>query len=77
MGIAPERRGDLFSPFSRLDADSKGIDGSGIGLAVSKRMVELMDGRIGVESTSGEGSTFWLELPLYGGAPGVNGENND
>ncbi len=78
-GIPPERLGDLFSPFSRLDADRKGIDGTGIGLAVSKRMMELMGGRIGVDSTPGEGSTFWLELPLADRTAGTaaTGENDD
>jgi len=63
-GIAPELQSQLFQPFARLDADNKCIDGTGIGLAISKRMVELMGGRIGVESEPGHGSEFWIELRL-------------
>ena len=61
-GIAPEQQSQLFQPFARLDADKKGIDGTGIGLAISKRMIELMGGRIGVASEPGQGSEFWIEL---------------
>jgi len=63
-GIAAEYMGELFRPFSRLAAEGSTIEGTGIGLALSKRLVELMDGRMGVESELGQGSTFWLELPL-------------
>lgn len=63
IGIAPEQHAELFEPFQRLGADEKGIEGTGIGLAISKRLIEAMGGRIGVESTPGVGSTFWLEVP--------------
>jgi signal transduction histidine kinase/ActR/RegA family two-component response regulator len=53
----------LFSPFERLQADRTTIEGTGLGLALSKRLVELMGGRIGVKSTPNEGSLFWIELP--------------
>ena len=63
-GLTAEQLGRLFVPFERLDAEAKQIQGTGIGLALSKRLVELMGGTIGVESTPGAGSTFWLQLPL-------------
>jgi len=62
-GLNPKQQALLFNPFERLDAEKAAIEGTGIGLALSKRLMELMQGRIGVESTPGVGSTFWLELP--------------
>jgi signal transduction histidine kinase len=67
-GIPPERQGELFQPFSRLGAEATSVEGTGIGLAICKRLVEMMDGRIGFESTPGVGSTFWVELPAAGSA---------
>ncbi|MEO9181370.1 MAG: PAS domain S-box protein [Acidimicrobiales bacterium] len=61
-GVAPQLHDRLFAPFDRLDAESKGIDGTGLGLALSKGLVEAFGGSLGVESTVGEGSTFWMEL---------------
>jgi signal transduction histidine kinase/ActR/RegA family two-component response regulator len=63
-GLTAEQQARLFVPFERLDADQSAIEGTGIGLALSKRLVELMGGSIGVESEPGVGSTFWLTLPL-------------
>jgi CheY-like chemotaxis protein len=62
-GLAPEKVAQLFQPFNRLGQETGGVEGTGIGLVVSKRLVELMTGVIGVESTAGIGSTFWVELP--------------
>ncbi len=64
IGIPSERLGQLFTPFERLGAEQSSIEGTGLGLAVAKRLVEAMEGAIGVESVPGEGTTFWLEFPL-------------
>jgi len=61
-GLPPEKLAQLFQPFNRLGQEVNGEEGTGIGLVVSKRLVELMDGNIGVESTIGTGSVFWVEL---------------
>ncbi|WP_162232421.1 CHASE domain-containing sensor histidine kinase, partial [Methylogaea oryzae] len=57
-GIPPERKGQLFEPFNRLGAQGSAIEGTGIGLTITKRLVDLMGGEIGVESELGRGSTF-------------------
>jgi CheY-like chemotaxis protein/anti-sigma regulatory factor (Ser/Thr protein kinase) len=62
-GIPADKLGQLFLPFNRLDADKSDVQGAGVGLAVVKRLVELMEGTVGVESQVGRGTTFWLELP--------------
>ena len=63
-GVAPELHERLFAPFDRLDAESRGIEGTGLGLALSKGLMEAIGGSLGVESEPGVGSTFWIELPL-------------
>lgn len=63
-GIAAHDIERLFRPFERLGADRTAIDGVGLGLALSRQLVEQMGGIIGVESTPGEGTQFWIELPL-------------
>jgi signal transduction histidine kinase len=65
-GIPSDRLDELFIPFNRLDADKSQTQGTGVGLAVAKRLVELMGGEIGVESRLGEGTIFWVELPEHG-----------
>ena len=66
-GIRPEDVGRLFQPFERLGADRTEVEGSGIGLALSRRLAEAMGGTLDVESSVGQGSTFWVELPLVEG----------
>ncbi len=61
-GLSPEKLAQLFQPFNRLGQESGSEEGTGIGLVVSKRLVELMDGAIGAESTVDQGSVFWIEL---------------
>jgi len=63
-GLTVDQLAQLFEPFNRLGKEAGVEEGTGIGLMVSKRLVELMKGRIGVESTVGEGSAFWFELNL-------------
>jgi signal transduction histidine kinase len=62
-GIPADMLERVFVPFDRLDAEKRGVEGTGIGLTLSKTFVEAMGGSIGVESTVGKGSTFWVELP--------------
>jgi PAS domain S-box-containing protein len=61
-GLPPEKLAQLFQPFNRLGQEAGGEAGTGIGLVVTKRLVELMEGVLGVESTVGVGSVFWCEL---------------
>jgi PAS domain S-box-containing protein len=63
-GISPEDQLELFKPFNRLGAERTDVEGTGIGLTVTRELVTLMNGKMGLHSKVGEGSTFWFELPL-------------
>jgi CheY-like chemotaxis protein len=63
-GLSAEELSQLFQPFNRLGKEASAEEGTGIGLVMTKRLIELMGGAIGVDSTVGEGSVFWFELGL-------------
>src|SRR5205823_13497831 len=63
-GIKIEDRSRIFTPFERLGAEQTGVEGTGLGLALSKRLLEMMGGSIDFENNLDRGCTFWMELPL-------------
>ncbi|WP_305727230.1 CHASE3 domain-containing protein [Hydrogenophaga sp.] len=69
-GLTPEQVSQLFQPFNRLGQESGHEEGTGIGLVVTQRLVHLMGGDIGADSTQGVGSVFWVEMALAS-APGL------
>lgn len=65
-GIAKEKHDSLFEPFNRLGAESSKIEGTGVGLTITKKIVEMMDGSIGVESEDGKGANFYFDFKKVG-----------
>jgi PAS domain S-box-containing protein len=65
MGIAPEKQDKLFQPFQRAGQETGPIEGTGIGLTISRRLAELMQGSVGFRSELSKGSEFWVEMPVH------------
>ncbi|MBI4382507.1 MAG: response regulator [Nitrospinae bacterium] len=77
-GIPQDKLAAIFEPFNRLEADRYGVEGTGIGLTITKSLIELMDGSISAESVVGQGSRFTIELPMGKAAdPGVEPSDAD
>ncbi|NQV21382.1 MAG: PAS domain S-box protein [Rhodospirillales bacterium] len=71
VGIPEDKHAQLFQPFNRLGAENSNIEGTGIGLAITKQLIELQQGSIGFESTVGAGTTLWVDLPVGASAPSM------
>lgn len=76
-GLTLEQQGQLFKSFNRLGKENSEVEGSGVGLVITKSLIELMGGKIGVESTIGEGTTFWIELPTDSSPVRIPGPDTD
>jgi PAS domain S-box-containing protein len=76
-GISADDMAKLFVPFERLDVSDTVTEGAGLGLSLSKHLIEAMGGKIGLESVPGKGTTFWVELPLIQGTPAATTRSLD
>lgn len=65
-GIPLDRQGEVFQPFNRLNAENSTIEGSGVGLVITKQLVEMMQGKLDFSSLEGIGTSFWIDLPMAG-----------
>ncbi|HSN29240.1 MAG TPA: ATP-binding protein, partial [Kofleriaceae bacterium] len=65
IGIPEDKRDKVFEPFQRAGQEAGPIEGTGIGLTISKRLAELMKGTVGFTSVEGQGSQFWVEIPIH------------
>ena len=74
IGIPEDKRGKVFEPFQRAGQETGPIEGTGIGLTISKRLAELMKGTVNFESREGEGSRFWIDIPVLRATPAQTGE---
>jgi PAS domain S-box-containing protein len=74
MGIPADKQDKLFQPFQRAGQETGPIEGTGIGLVISKRLAELMGGTVGFRSAPGKGSEFWVDLPVDGSRSSGEGE---
>ena len=81
LGIAKSKQNEVFQPFNRLGAEDSGIEGSGVGLVITKQLVEIMKGLISFESFEDIGSVFWIDFPVVsledltrGGSSGMSSE---
>lgn len=63
-GIPAQRQSEVFQPFNRLTAENTNIEGSGVGLVITKQLVEMMQGRLDFTSAEGMGTTFWIDFPM-------------
>lgn len=76
IGINPEYLNRIFEPFERVGAEKSAVEGTGLGLAVVKQLVQLMKGQVGVSSEVGIGSKFWIDLPTITGTQRINASNS-